>query len=482
VCHHCCDAYRGFSRREVIMGLAASSVAGGLLLRGGQAAAETAASQPAAARGKPQVRAAFLRPREAYWLGWPGTAWDKNVCKGFMDKSKELIGKFAAGLDVDVQWSDEPLYDQAAVERFIVQAKADQPQGLILLPLHFRNWPDVYKIAEAGVPTIIFAPLGVCFTGHIQKVAKQPGVYLASCADFELAPVRFGLKMIRANHDIRRTRIAVLARKESGDQVLEPFGLSVRHVPRNRFPAIFKTIETTPEVRAMAEEYRKLADKVVEPTEEDLINAAKNYFVAKKIMEENDCQGITMDCLGLVTERLVPTPPCMAWSMFLDHGVSATCEADLHAVMSQELCLKLLGKPGFVQDPVPNTVDNTFIGAHCVCGTRIFGYDQPRAKFILRSHAESDIGVSLQVIWPPGTEVTVMELTEPGKMIVGQGKVLRNFDTPPAGGCRTSVELQLDAPSDVRDTKGFHQLFIAGKHMRDFQAYAQMYGISVEHI
>ncbi|HSW46509.1 MAG TPA: hypothetical protein VLM89_13155 [Phycisphaerae bacterium] len=368
---------------------------------------------------------------------------------------------------------------RTSVRRFIPVFKATALQAVVV---YFGNWPQVYRIVDAGVPTIIFAGLGVCFTQHIQKVAKQPGVYLASCADFEFTPIRFGLKMIRANHDIRRTRIAVLGHKEGKDEILEPFGMAVRHVPRNRFPEVFKTIETSSEIRAMAEEYRKLADKVVEPTGEDLINAAKNYFVAEKIMQEHDCQGITMDCLGLVTERLVPTPPCMAWAMFLDKGISATCEADIRAVMSQELCLKLLDKPGFVQDPVPNTVDNTFIGAHCVCGTRIYGYDQPRAHFILRSHAESDIGVSLQVIWPPGTDVTVMELMEPGKMILGQGKVLRNYDTPPAGGCRTSVEIELDGPADVRDTKGFHQLFIAGRHVRDFQAYAQMYGIATEHI
>jgi hypothetical protein len=67
-------------------------------------------------------------------------------------------------------------------------------------------------------------------------------------------------------------------------------------------------------------------------------------------------------------------------------------------------------------------------------------------------------------------------------MILGRGKVVRNHETPPAGGCRTSVELALDGPPDTRDTKGFHQLFIAGNHVRDFQAYAQMYGIETEHI
>ena len=53
----------------------------------------------------------------------------------------------------------------------------------------------------------------------------------------------------------------------------------------------------------MAERRAKQAQKVVEPSRQDLINAAKNYFASLKIMEEEGCQGITMDCLGLVGNR-----------------------------------------------------------------------------------------------------------------------------------------------------------------------------------
>jgi hypothetical protein len=189
-----------------------------------------------------------------------------------------------------------------------------------------------------------------------------------------------------------------------------------------------------------------------------------------------------MDCLGAVYARKMPTPPCMAWYRFLDHGTPAICEADVNAVMSHTLCCKLLDKPGFMQDPVPETVHNTLIGAHCVCATRLNGYTKPPEPFILRSHSESDVGVSVQVLWKVGQEVTLMQFADPGTMLLGKGKVLRNFETPPAGGCRTSVELAIDGPADTRDTKGFHQLFIYGDHVRDFQAYGQMYGIATEHV
>ena len=98
---------------------------------------------------------------------------------------------------------------------------------------------------------------------------------------------------------------------------------------------------------------------------------------------------------------------------------------------------------------------------------------------ILRSHSESDIGVSPQVIFPVGEPVTVMKFDGPGKMILGTGQVASNIDTPPCGGCRTSVELKMDNVADPRDCKGFHQLFILGRHERLFRAYCELAGIEV---
>jgi hypothetical protein len=468
---------KDISRRAVLTLMGSSAVAGGALLR--SARAGQARSSTESSSGRPEVRVAYLRPKEKYWLGWPGTSWDPDV---FMQKSRTLVEQYATENEVRVTFEPQPLYDAPAAEQFIARLKTEKPDGVVLFPLHMERWPQIEAIAKSGTPTVIFAGLGTTFTGHIQNISRMPGVYLASTADFELKPVRFGLKMIRTAQKVRDTKIAVLRGNETREQTLEPFGLKLLYLPRGRFPETLKTIEAIPQVVAVAAEYRGAAQKIVEPSEQDLINAAKNYVASLRIMEEEGCQGITMDCLGLVKDRQIPCPPCMAWSKLLDTGIPAICEADINAVMSHTLCCQLLDRPGFQQDPVPETVSNTFIGAHCVSPTRLDGYDKPRAPFILRSHAESNLGVSLQVLWEPRRTVTIMQFVSPGKIILGKGKVLRNLDTPPAGGCRTSVELEIDAPADTRDTKGFHQLFIYGDHMRDFQAYGQMFGIATEHI
>jgi hypothetical protein len=62
---------------------------------------------------------------------------------------------------------------------------------------------------------------------------------------------------------------------------------------------------------------------------------------------------------------------------------------------------------------------------------------------------------------------------------VDTGTVTGNVNTPPAGGCRTSVEVAMDRVEDSRDVLGFHQVVFYGNHRRDLDAFCQMYGIKV---
>ena len=160
-------------------------------------------------------------------------------------------------------------------------------------------------------------------------------------------------------------------------------------------------------------------------------------------------------------------------------GSVGACERDWNAAISMRLISLLFERPGFMQDPAPNTVKNTLMGAHCSSPTKLDGFSAEPEPFILRNHHESETGVAPQVLWRVGQEVTVMEFDGPGEIIVGTGRVLRNFDTPPEGGCRTSVELAMDNVSDVMDTRGFHQLFIYGKLDHDLRAYGKLAGIDV---
>jgi hypothetical protein len=429
---------------------------------------------------KPVVKAVFIRPNvDGYWMGWPGAAYDIKARQADYTKTlKEAAEKFAIQLEV----RQEPLDNDAAVNSFIEQVNKQPPDGIVLVIMSFDRWSHIDNISKnrGKVPTIVFSPMGTSFTGHLQGTRNIDGVYVAATQDVDW--LTFGMKMFKTMSEMNNTRLCVLAGDKVEDKPLEVIGTTLHYIPRNRFPEEFKKVEETDQVRAIADYYTKNAKKIVEPTKQDILNAAKNYIAAKRIMEAESCQGISVDCLPLVESRLIPCPPCIAWLRLNDEGSVGACEADWNSAISLRLTSLLFDRPGFMQDPAPNTVNNTLMGAHCSCPTKLDGFDKPAEPFILRCHSESTTGVAPQVLWRIGQKATIMKFEGPGTIILGTGKVVGNIETPPSGGCRTSVELELDDMADSRDTKGFHQLFIYGNLEPGFKAYCQLAGIKVVHI
>ena len=467
-----------FNRRRFLAGAGAMAMA---LKTGMLDFASSLFASQSSAPGQPFVRVVFVRPDvDSYWMGWPGAAYD---IKARQRQYTEILTSAAEKFDVRLDINPEPLHDESAVNVCLEKLKNQPPDGLVVVSMSLnQSWPHINKIAKdrGKVPTIVFSPMGTSFTSHLQGTRNIDGVYVAATQD--LSWLDFGIRMFRTMWDMKNTRLCIVRGDKTEDKKLNVIGTTLHYIPRDRYPNEYRKIGVSDEVRELADHFTKRARKIVEPTKQDIINTAKNYVLAKRIMAFENCLGISVDCLPLVQNRLIPAPPCMAWLRLNDEGSVGACEADWNAAISLRLTSLLFDRPGFMQDPAPNTVNNTLMGAHCSCPTKLDGFDKRPAPFILRSHSESMIGVAPQVLWREGQKVTVMKFQGPESIILGTGRVLRNIDTPPAGGCRTSVELELDDVPDCRDTKGFHQLFIYGDLELGFKAYCQLAGIKVVHI
>jgi hypothetical protein len=134
-----------------------------------------------------------------------------------------------------------------------------------------------------------------------------------------------------------------------------------------------------------------------------------------------------------------------------------------------------------MNDPVAETAKNLLIVSHCTSGTRLDGFDKKPAPYILRNHSESALGVSVQVLWPVGAPVSLIRFSNTNELILDTGTVVSNVDTPPAGGCRTSVEVKMENVEDSRDVLGFHQVVTLGNHRRVVEGFCQLYGVNVVH-
>jgi hypothetical protein len=80
-----------------------------------------------------------------------------------------------------------------------------------------------------------------------------------------------------------------------------------------------------------------------------------------------------------------------------------------------------------------------------------------------------------------GKPLSLIRFKDTNELILDTGTVVSNVNTPPAGGCRTSVEVKMDSVEDPRDVLGFHQVVTLGNHRRIVEGFCQMYGINVIH-
>ena len=419
--------------------------------------------------GKPVVRVVYVRPEKEPIVSWPGGNCDVPAQQALFTKTLQDAAKL---LDIQLEVRHEPLYKPEDVSAFLDQVRKAPPDGLIVGAMSLETWQPVGEIVQkrGDVPTIVYSHV-TGFTSHLQLARNLPRTFVGATPDVEW--LAFALRMFNTTWRMRNTRILMVT-SAGPDVTLKPWGTVLHAIDRPRFEEELKKVEESDEVRAIADFYAKNAEKVIEPTKKEILDAARNYFVCRRLMEAEKCQGISIACLGWTN------PVCMCFSKLLDEGIVAGCEGDANAAIGELLTILLFNRAGFMQDPSPNTVDNTLIGAHCTSPLRLEGFDKPyRAPYMLRSY-HTRTGCSVQALWPVGKEVTVLHADAgSAAMWVGTGRVRSNIAQPPTGCCRTSVEIELDRVADTRDVKGFHQLFILGNLERGFRAYGQLAGIQV---
>ena len=474
--HSCCGCLSGrVSRRGF---LAAAGVSAAALQMGLLESVSTVVADEPAPKSKPRVRVVFIRPKDQakYWMSWPGNDYNADERQA---NFTEILTKSAQELGIQLEVDAAALEDADTVDAALERMKQSPPDGIMVIQMHLSYWKATDRFLEnrGDIPTIVFSRLGTSFTGHLQTARKLPHVCVAATDGLDW--LSYGMRMFKTIDGMKRSRLCIITGDKTYDRKLDVIGTTLHYIPLDRWVDEFNKAETTDEVRALADYYTRQAKEVREPKPEDILNASKNYFVAKRIMAAENCDGISLNCLDLIRHHSIPCAPCIAWSRLNDEGSVGACERDWNAAISMRLISLLFQRPGFMQDPAPNTVKNTLMGAHCSSPTKLDGFDAEPEPFILRDHHESETGVAPQVLWRVDQEVTVMEFDGPDKIIVGTGRVTRNFDTPPEGGCRTSVELAMDNVSDTMDTKGFHQLFIYGKLDHELRAYGKLAGIEV---
>ncbi len=438
----------------------------------------------------PTIQAAFVRRKEEYGMLWPGAVYDGETArKTYTQKMQET----AQSLGVKFHLRPEPIFSLAHGEQWIEQCKKAQADGLVLVMLDRQkhSWPTAQKVAQSGIRSIIYSPLGSSFTTNTVHLADAPGCVVYSTNDFSQAA--YGMKMLAAAAKMKHTRCVVIKGNQRREAPLSDLGVTLQYVPAKTFLDEYNRMAVSETMRALAKDYIRQARQIRYANEQDVINGIKSYFVAGKILQDEQADAITMDCLGALGKTKISLP-CIAWSRMNDDRIPAACEADLGAVASHTIVQYLCDRPGFQQDPVADTADDTIIGAHCSCPTRLKGFDaQPEPFDIVHHHGNRD--AVPRTLWKVGQRVTSMDLLPGGgtgyradpaaqektsKMLISVGTVVSNMSVPPSGGCVVSVKVKFDGRQEVLSFPGFHQLFFYGDFGRDLVDFCQLCNLEAQ--
>ena len=210
------------------------------------------------------------------------------------------------------------------------------------------------------------------------------------------------------------------------------------------------------------------AKSVVEPSNDDMLKAAKVYLAIRKICQEEHLTALTIRCFDIV--KVFKTTSCLALALLNDEGIVAGCEGDMQTLVTMILAQRLCGEKAFMANPSLLRDDSSML-AHCTLPLSMC------ENFTLRSHFESLIGVAIQGDLPC-TDFTVLKWggDELNRFFVAETQALpvdynEHF-------CRTQIVLNANLkPYLLRHSIGNHQVVIKGHHADKIRKFMRENGV-----
>jgi len=482
-------------RREF---LAAASALGasGLL---SQAAAGQASTQPAlpwARKDKqpPRILAAFLYPpadvvnegkmedswRVHHWFTWPGNQFEpEEQDRKFSAKIKEIAGK----LGVAVEFAPKAIYQEAKVKEFIAQAKAARPDAVLIVNFWntFSKWSHLMA-TESGAPTaIVYHAVGSNHQLPPEYLRNAEGLYyIHSIENWD--EIERGLVAVLARKMLAQSRLLrVSGRTASVKRSQEPqLGVEIVEIPAGEFNELFDAVKPDDALRREAMQVKKSAMRVMDVTDEYIVDALRAHTAVGQIMDRYGADAITIECLQLKHRK-----PCISFAMNNGSLIPCGCENDLNSTLTQMLGRWLLGRAGFQHNPEFDTSDNLYYGSHCTCAWKLHGPQGASQEYLVRPFFHQlPKTAALDVQWTPGEPVIVAKyLSGQDTLACWTGKAIKSPTSPPVGGCATRVLVQIDGVDDVcRIYAGPHPVLYCGDRgdARRLKAFARMYRLKLE--
>ncbi len=268
--------------------------------------------------------------------------------------------------------------------------------------------------------------------------------------------------------------------------IYKQMGVKLEFRPVQELKPLYETVDPASALKVM-EKWKKEASSIVEPTDKELLESAKMYVLLRSIIEEEGLSGLSIDCLSFSfnSEELLPVP-CMAFAKLRDEGFALPCEADVCGMLSTMVLQEISRKPSYFCNVSSVDVEkSSTVLRHCVAPLRLLGRNAAPLSYNLRDYHGMGRGVTPEVSFPPGLEVTFGGFTKnlkefvvwPGKIQAGindtdrlsynpmlpEFKNMRRF-------CSNRAELGIkEADVFLQKIVGIHHVLVAGIYTKELQ-------------
>lgn len=460
-----------YTRREFLGAAAAGLASVGLVAKG---AGQVVPAVPATDLTETRIRKVFLaKPVPT----WPKPDIDLKDEMRRIDAELERLSDQLGG----IRFEGGELY-RTPPEVPKTAEELGRPDGLLVFNLTSGVTGMLDVLAATGLPTVLYSQP---FSGHDWSrvpALRKAGHRIICLATSDYGEIAGACRLIRTIRRLKETRILYVSNGPYGEKraaaIRERLGPTVVSVSPDRLNAAYREVADS-DAKAEAREWIENAAKVVEPSEQEIADSGRLYLALRRIMEEEKAQAVTINCLGLFAQKLLPAYPCLAFCKLNNIGLAGVCEGDMDSTLTQLIFTYAFGVPGFVSDPVVDTATNTVIHAHCVSATRMDGPDKPPAPYVIRSHLEDNKGASLQVRMRVGQVVTMAKLVDLETMLISTGTITDNPDLD--RGCRTKITTRVaDARRLLNEYgHGLHRVIFYGDRVNAIRDLANLMKLNV---
>ncbi|MDH7513072.1 MAG: hypothetical protein QHH14_09010 [Clostridiales bacterium] len=472
------DGKRGLSRREFLTGCAGCTAYASIfsLARGKAAASSPPLSQHTVDGQKPKIRLVFthIAPDRPTW---------PNIGYDYEGRKTELTAKLRKALP-EIEFL--PVTVQSAQEAEKLLQNDQDVDGYVVYIVGI--WTGaVRKIASSGKPTVLVDDLYAGSGEFLIEYAasRRQSLKVAGVSSSRFEDVVAAVRCFECIKKLRAATVLDVTDSEGfwGDPkvIKEVFGTEVRKINSPEINDAYQKAE-----RSQAEKWAKYwienAEKVVEPSPEEIKKSGAMYVALLDLLSRYRAQAIAIDCLSLFYSGKLPAYPCLGFFQLNNDGLVGACEGDLPSTMMMLLATYLLGRPGYISDPVIDTSKNQIIYAHCVAPSKVFGPKGPANPYRIRNHSEDRKGAAIQSLMPAGELTTSVEFnTERKEIVLHQATTVGNIEEDKA--CRT--KLAAEVHGDINkllgewDRFGWHRVTVYGDHKRAVETISALLGIKI---